>query len=524
MTDGAAATRTFLFTDVEGSTSLLKSLRERYGEVLAEHQRLLRDAVAAHGGEEVDTQGDACFFAFGTAADAVRAAVDAQLALSNHDWPDGNNLHVRMGLHSGRASRENGRYHGVAVHRAARISGAAHGGQILLSQTTRELLEDEEDAGELAARDLGVHRLKDLERPAHLFQAVAPGLRRDFPSPRTGLAQERRRRRVLVAALALLAIAGASAFLLLRREAGPPPLAANTLVRIDPNTNDIEDVIPVGRRPEGVTVSGDAVWVVNKGEQTVWRLDSEGDVTARVGNLSGPGAIMPDGHGGVWVVGSRAEGEDASLFHVNRGGIRVRTYDLHDPAIWAATFGDGFVWLTSVSDLRLDGRDYLLRFDPRSGKVKKFRVGAGDVPAGIALTQNGVWMPNYRSRSLTQFDPINRRIDRFELHPSGGLTSIAGAGESIWVGDDFSPRVWKVDSFTGEQQDIVNLPGRGTGGVIVAAADADGAWAFGPARHGVYRIDADGSVVARIGTGRWAPSGLAVAPDAVWVTVGPLNE
>ena len=521
MTETITGTTTFLFTDVEGSTTLLKSLRERYGEVLAEHQTLLRDAVVANNGVEVDTQGDACFFAFPTATDGVQAALEAQRALAAHEWPDGAPVRVRMGLHSGRASSQDGRYHGVAVHRAARISSAAHGGQILLSQTTRELLEDEEEVGLLTVRDLGVHRLKDLDRPARLFQAVAPGLRRDFPAPRTGLAAERRRRRWLVAAatIVVLIAAGAGAYLLLHEDA-PPQLAANTLVRIDPKTNEIADVIPVGRGPAGVTVSGDAAWVVNGQDKTIWRVEPEGDVTARVGSVSSPGAIVPDGNGGVWVVGSEGEGEDSSLFHIDRAGNRGQTNDLHDPAIWAVSFGRGFVWLTSVFEFRVPPKDYLLRFDPASGNVKKFHLPGQNLPASIAVTPDGIWMPNYRSGSLTRFYFGSGRVEHYDLTPGATPGSIVGAAGSIWVGDEGTNEVWKLDSFTGNQKDIVNVAEEGQqGAVVVAAADKDGVWAYAPALHQVLRIAADGSITARISTGRWEPQGLAASSDGVWVTI-----
>src|SRR5262249_13482012 len=108
---------TFLFTDIEGSTRLVKQLRDRYPEVLGDHQRLLRDAFAAHDGHEVDTQGDAFFVAFATARDAVLAALDAQRALADHDWPPGVAVKVRMGIHTGQASLSDGRYSGIAVHR-----------------------------------------------------------------------------------------------------------------------------------------------------------------------------------------------------------------------------------------------------------------------------------------------------------------------------------------------------------------------------------------------------------------------
>src|SRR6266508_417786 len=136
-------TVTFLFTDVEGSTALLKQLRDRYGEAMSEHQRILRAAFDEAGGREVDTQGDSFFVAFRRAKDAVAAAVTAQRALAEHRWPDGADLRVRMGIHTGEPAVGEERYLGLAVHRAARIGAAGHGGQILLSQATRELLRDD---------------------------------------------------------------------------------------------------------------------------------------------------------------------------------------------------------------------------------------------------------------------------------------------------------------------------------------------------------------------------------------------
>src|SRR5207237_1033382 len=112
---------TFLFTDIEGSTRLVKQLRDRYGQALQERQQLLRAAFAAHGGHEVDTQGDSFFVAFAIARDALLAAVEGQRALLSHPWPDGAQVKVRMGLHTGQAASAGGRYTGLAVHRAARI-------------------------------------------------------------------------------------------------------------------------------------------------------------------------------------------------------------------------------------------------------------------------------------------------------------------------------------------------------------------------------------------------------------------
>ena len=174
-------TVTFLFTDIEGSTTLLQRLGDRrYAEVLAEHQQLLRDAFAKGQGQEVDTQGDAFLVAFSRARDAVAAAVAAQLALTKHAWSDGASLRVRMGLHTGEPVSETGGYVGLDVHRAARICSAGHGGQVLLSDTTQALVAKDLPAG-VSLRDLGEHRLKDLAHPHRLFQIVATDLPADFP-------------------------------------------------------------------------------------------------------------------------------------------------------------------------------------------------------------------------------------------------------------------------------------------------------------------------------------------------------
>jgi predicted ATPase len=163
-------TVTFLFTDIEGSTRLLHELGEAYVETLAEHRRVLRHAFASHGGVEVDTQGDAFFVAFERASDAVAAAADAQAGLANGQ------VRVRMGLHTGEPHAGDEGYVGIDVHRAARVMSAGHGGQVLLSQPTRDLLPDG-----LELLDLGEHRLKDLSAPQRLFQ-LGMG---DFPRLKT---------------------------------------------------------------------------------------------------------------------------------------------------------------------------------------------------------------------------------------------------------------------------------------------------------------------------------------------------
>jgi len=166
-------TVTFLFTDIEGSTRLLQELGDAYGDVVRDHRRLLRESLGEKGGTEVDTQGDAFFYSFPRARDAVAGAVAAQRALSTHEWPEGREVRVRMGLHTGEPSVGDEGYLGLDVVRAARICSAGHGGQILLSETTRALLGNELPDG-VAIVDLGQQHLKDVQHE-RIYQLAVDG-------------------------------------------------------------------------------------------------------------------------------------------------------------------------------------------------------------------------------------------------------------------------------------------------------------------------------------------------------------
>ena len=178
-----AQTSSFLFTDIEGSTRLIQGLGEGYAALLDDHRRLISDAVEAGGGHVFGSEGDALFAAFPSATAAITAAAAAQRNLAAHDWPAGAEILVRMGVHSGEAIQTGTDYVGLALHQAARISAAGHGGQVLISEATRRLAAGLPEGLEL--RDMGERRLKDLASPERLYQLVGDGLAESFPPLRT---------------------------------------------------------------------------------------------------------------------------------------------------------------------------------------------------------------------------------------------------------------------------------------------------------------------------------------------------
>jgi predicted ATPase/class 3 adenylate cyclase len=184
MTTLPTGTVTFFFSDIEGSTRLIQQLGARYPEVLLAHHTIQREALAANGGHELRTEGDSFFIVFKSALEACAGAAAVQKMLAKHAWPEDGQVRVRIGLHTGEATLVGNEYLGLDVHRAARVASAGHGGQVLVSETTRALV-DHVLAPGLTLKDLGMHRLKDLARPERLYQLTVEGLPADFPPLKT---------------------------------------------------------------------------------------------------------------------------------------------------------------------------------------------------------------------------------------------------------------------------------------------------------------------------------------------------
>jgi class 3 adenylate cyclase len=170
-----AGTVTFVFSDIEGSTALMKRFGAGYAELIADHPRIVRETFGRHQGIEIDTQGDSFFFAFARARDAVAAAVELQRTHAEYEWPGGETVRVRIGLHTGEPAVGEEGYLGVDVVRAARLSATGAGGTVLLSETTRALVGSSLPEG-VSIHPAGERRLKDIDEPERVFELAIDGV------------------------------------------------------------------------------------------------------------------------------------------------------------------------------------------------------------------------------------------------------------------------------------------------------------------------------------------------------------
>jgi len=511
-------TVTFVFTDVEGSTRLLKQLRERYGEGLDAHQRLLREAFSRHGGLELDTQGDSFFYAFPRARNAVLAALDGQRVLHGHaDWPGGAAFKVRMGVHTGQAEISNGRYTGLAVHRAARICAAAHGGQVLVSQATETLLADEEEDLEINFRPLGSHRLKDLDRPVSLYQAGASDLPSKFPPPREqqalALPWLRRPITLISSAIAVAAIAVITIALLIGGGGGGlSGVDANNVGVIDPKTNKIVAQVPTGIRPGPIAAGAGSVWVGNRDEAggTLTRIDA---VTRKpvafvtLENRTPTGvAVSSDA---VWV----AHGLLGSVTQVDpRYNRRVLTVGFGEGSYGgdagAVASGGGAVWAVF-------GNSVLIRINP-SRPLKPKRGFAGSAPSGIAYAGGAVWVTNSGNGIVDRFDPETFTSGPVGTHQTGlQPSSIAYGDGALWVTNQGEGTVTRIGLSFGSGTQPIEVGLRPS----AIAVGGGAVWVTNSGDGTVSRIDPETRKVTKtIHTGNF-PAGVVVSNGFVWVTV-----
>jgi class 3 adenylate cyclase len=319
MDDMLTGTVALLFTDIEGSTRLLHSLGDDYAALLREHNSLLLEAIEAHHGKVVDSQGDSFFAVFPRVKDAAAAAEEGQRRLSAHEWPRGAQVKVRMGIHAAEPELAGGRYVGLGVHRAARVGAAAHGGQVLLSNEAATVLGD----SRLVLRDLGAHALKDFERPERLHQLVVDGLPRRFPAPRTGTAKPRWRLLLALCALPLVATA-ITLPLVLGGGSRTVKVGPTSLAVIDPKTNKVVGEIDLHAKASLIAAGEGYVWLADRDTSTLFKIDPRTRAVIRRTAID-PNGIptgIAAGEGGVWVGVARRTSLALLEFDPALGGLR----------------------------------------------------------------------------------------------------------------------------------------------------------------------------------------------------------
>ena len=522
-------TVTFLFTDIEGSTRLLKELGGGYAEVLGEHQRILRAAFAAHGGQEVDTQGDSFFVAFRTANDAVAAAVDAQRDLDAHSWPEGGRVRVRMGLHTGEPKVGGERYVGIGVHRAARIGAAGHGGQVLLSSTTKELAEEDLPPG-VTIRDLGERRLKDLDQRQRLYQLVIEGLPSEFGPLRTLDVELKRKRRRMYAGAALIGAAAAAVAIPVfalgqgGSGSGGVDVVPNSVGVIDPKTNRVTDDVAVGARPAEIVSGEGAVWVANLDDTTVSRIDAKTRRVVRTIPLNVGLTGLASGAGKIWFASA-----GRNVVVVGAGHTKIRlgridptfntvagTIELKNPAEFGpggvpgpgpVAAGSSGVWITSSNGV--------IRVDPANGQETQTDADTSfnSALSGIAVGAGATWVSDAALNRVLRIDPTGLLLAKISV--GNGPSAIAADRSGVWIADTPDDEVVRIDPTTNAVKTTIKV-GHGPTGIAVGAGAV---WVANSGDGTVSEIDPQTNAVTRTVTVGGSPAGIIVAGRRVWVSI-----
>ncbi len=509
-------TVTLLFTDVEGSTQLQHRLGSGYQEVVAEHRRLLEEAFAIHGGVVVDRQTESFFVAFARARDAMQGAAAAQQAIAVHTWPGDAQVRVRMGIHSGDPEVAGDRYVGLAVSRAARICGCAHGGQVLLSSSARALLSDHDQTN---LRSLGAFRLKDFSAPEPLSQLVVDGLPSQFPPPRTEPASPRDRRTLLVAVgVALVVLAGIVAAVAASTRGGSSvTVGPGSVAVVDPKSDKVVHTVDLGFKSNLIAAGEGYVWVVDPNGSTLWRIDPRTRATKGFGIAVGAGAIpfgLAVGEGGVWVAVLRGTKEVVLEFGPTVGDLqqtihygstaqspvlyRLQPLTVGDDAVWAIDPAAGGIW----------------RIDPRSGKAHELVDGLDAL--SLAAGAGTVWVAG--STGVVTLDAatgLQLGSSSIGSQPSSETASIALGANAAWYAASSSSTLSKLDAQSGSQTQTFPV-GKGPSGVDLGEGAV---WVANSGDGTLSRIDTGGGnpKVIRIGN---APGGVVAAYGSVWTSPG----
>ena len=489
-----------MFTDIVGSTELASTLGDkRWRELLEQHDAAIRAQIARFGGTEVDTAGDAFFATFELPVRAVDCALASVLAVRKLG------LRIRAGVHMGECVVSDGRVRGVTVHIGARVGAKATGGQVLVSSTVRDLLAG---AG-IKFSERGIQTLKGVEGRWRLYEAhpravdkeedLPPLLEAEIAKP--PLPWWQRRRTVVAAGTAFAVVVAATAYFIVRGPGGLSSVAADSVATIDASSGAVTSEKKVRRRPVGLTVASDGVWVANSIDRSVTRVGENGETeTIPVG--AGPIAVA-SGQNFIWV--ANGDGQTLSKISPSTGGEvgeRIPTGN----GLASVAFGANAVWIANS----VDGTVW--RIDPSSGR-KTMEVQVGPSPRGLTVTNDAVWVAGERGGTVSRIDPVNGTIVRVYRVGNGPADVAVGAG-GVWVVNVADGTVSKVDPASGNVSEYrVGRSPRAVavaGGHVFVANEEDESISMLDARTGalVRTINLDNS-----------PMDLAASGDRVWVTV-----
>jgi YVTN family beta-propeller protein len=473
----------------------------------------------------VDNQGDSFFVAFRTAKDAVEAAVDAQRDLEAQSWPEGARVRVRMGLHTGEPRVGGDRYVGIGVNRAARIGAAGHGGQVLLSSTTKELAEEDLPPG-VTIRDLGERRLKDLDQRQRLYQLVIEGLPSEFKALRTLDVELKHKRRRMYAGSALIGAAAAAIAIpifVLGQGSSGVAVAANSVAVIDPDTNRVSNDVGVGARPAEIVSGFGAVWVANLDDATVSRIDPKTRRVVQTVSISDKPTGLAAGAGKIWfasagrnlVVGGNV------VTKIKLGRIDpvynsvLGTIELKIPAQLGAAGGSSIgpvaagprtVWVTSSG---------VTRIDSQSGRESHTDAGVAwnSALTGITVGAGATWVSDQGLNRVVRIDPAGAITTPISVgHAPSGIAVGVGA---VWVADTGDGEVKRIDPNTNSVDTTIKVGPSPTGIFVGAGA----VWVANSGDGTVSRIDPRTNAVTRTVKVGGNPTGIVVADGLVWVTV-----
>ena len=490
-----------MFTDIVGSTQLATTFGDkRWREFLEQQEAAVRAQIARFSGREVDTAGDAFFATFELPVRAVDCALESIRAARRLG------LRIRAGVHMGECVVTQDKVRGVTVHIGARVGSKANGGEVLVSNTVRELLAG---AG-LTFRDRGEHHLKGVDGRWRLY-AVEPRTRdAEADLPPLLEAQIARppkpawqRPRVLVAAATALALLIATvAYVTLRGPGGLSSVPADSVAMIDARSGVVESAVAVRRRPVGLAAVPDGIWVANSIDRSVTHVrESGGTETIPVG--PGPIAVAAGGDF-IWV----ANADSSSISRVSPetggevgepiqagNGLSAIAYGAN--ALWVANSVDGTVW----------------RIDPASGS-KTLEVQVGPALRGLAVTDDAVWVTSETSGTLTHIDPDSGVIVRV-IRVGNGPVALAVDSRAAWVVNGSDQTATRVDIASGTVT-ATKPVGRApravavAGGRVFVANEEDGT---------ISMLDAATGNVIRTIPLQNSPMGLAASGDRVWVSV-----